>query len=68
MKHQTVKDVADTLLKPHGLLEQAESAVTQALRANPKNPKFLWRLGEIYRGQGKLDKAAEIYQKLRAVS
>ncbi|MCY7296705.1 2OG-Fe(II) oxygenase [Alteromonas sp. a30] len=46
------------------ILQLAEMQLLKSLEARPKAPEILWQLAETYRKQGRLDKAAVLYQRL----
>ena len=56
--------LAPGLLAPGGVLDKAECAAQRALAAGVRNGQALWRLGDIYRMQGNLDAARDLYRRL----
>ena len=59
---------SSALLRPGGLLHQAESVLRQRLAAHPHDAKALHRLGDVQRGRGQFPAAIETYRRLRALN
>ena len=57
-------DVTREVLAPGGLHDRAEAAVRRTLAADPRDPRALWKLGEIHRRQGNLAAARDVYRRL----
>ncbi len=49
-----------------GEIAEAERALKEAVRVNPKDAAALYNLGKLYQGKGERDKAREVYQQLNA--
>ena len=62
--HASLSEAA--LLRPGGLLDQAEAVLWRTLAAHPHETKALRRLGDIQRGRGEFSTALETYRRLRA--
>lgn len=54
------------LLRPGGLLDQAEAVLRRTLAAHPHDTKALRRLGDILRGKGAFPAALDTYRRLHA--
>ena len=52
------------LLRSGGLLERAENALRRAVEANANDAAALFRLGDVQRGEGRLDGALASYQRV----
>ncbi|KKL78418.1 hypothetical protein LCGC14_2025020, partial [marine sediment metagenome] len=46
------------------ILKLAEKRLLKSLEERPDETEYLWQLAETYRKQGRLDKAAALYQRL----
>ena len=55
------------LLRSDGLLARAEAALRCAVAADPKNANALLRLGDTYRGLGKLREALGCYERVASL-
>ena len=56
------------LLRPGGLLHQAEAVLRQRHAVHPHDAKVLRRLGDVQRGKGQFSAAIETYRRLRALN
>ena len=51
-----------------GQLAEAETALTEAVQANPNNPYALLNLGTVYQRTGRFDQAREMFEKVVALN
>ena len=54
------------LLRPGGLLDQAEAVLRRTLASHPHETKALRRLGDVLRGKGEFSAALDTYRRLHA--
>ena len=59
-----MSDTDKALVRPGGLLDQAETALRRALAARPHDVPTLVRLGAVQRGKGELAAALETYRRI----
>ena len=61
------RNLTRLLSRSGGLLERAEAALLNAVAANPGDAAALLRLGDVRRGQGRLDEALGYYQRVLSI-
>ena len=61
------RNLTRMLLRSDGLLERAAAALQRVVAAEPENAAALLRLGDVYRGTGKLREALECYRRVAAL-